>query len=65
MLFIDPDDCIDCDACAQECPIQAIYQEDDVPEAWKDFVVLNREMAAVCPPIIDRKEPLAKRGETS
>ena len=65
MLFIDPDECIDCDACKAECPVEAIFHEDEVPEAWKDFVALNREMAAACPPIFDRKEPLAQRGEKS
>ena len=64
MLFIDPDHCIDCDACTPECPVEAIYHEDNVPEKWKDFVALNREMAAVCPPIVERKEPLAQRGST-
>jgi ferredoxin len=63
MLFIDPDECIDCDACKAECPVDAIFHEDDVPEAWKEFVALNREKAATCPPITDRKEPLAQRGE--
>jgi ferredoxin len=62
MLFIDPDECIDCDACKPECPVDAIFHEDDVPEAWREFVALNREMAATCPPIVDRKEPLARRG---
>jgi ferredoxin len=61
MLFIDPETCIDCDACTPECPVEAIYHEDAVPEEWKDFVALNREMAAVCPPIVERKEPLAER----
>ena len=61
MLFIDPDECIDCDACMPECPVEAIFHEDEVPEAWKGFVALNREMAATCPPITDRKEPLARR----
>ncbi len=60
MLYIDPDECIDCGACASECPVSAIYPDDDVPEAWTDFVALNREMAATCPPIVDRKEPLAR-----
>jgi ferredoxin len=41
MLFIDPDECIDCDACKAECPVEAIVHEDDVPEAWKEFVALN------------------------
>ena len=35
---------------------------DPAQEAWTDFVALNREMAATCPPIVDRKEPLAGRG---
>jgi ferredoxin len=64
MLYIDPDTCIDCDACTPECPVQAIYHEDAVPDEWKVFVALNREMAEVCPPIVERKEPLAKRGPT-
>jgi ferredoxin len=63
MLFIDPDECIDCDACKPECPVDAIFHEDEVPEAWEGFVALNREMAATCPPITARKEPLASRPE--
>jgi ferredoxin len=62
MLFIDPDHCIDCDACRAECPVEAIFPEWEVPEAWNDFIALNREMAANCPSITDRKEPLAGRG---
>jgi ferredoxin len=62
---IHPDECMDCEACVPECPVEAIYHEDNVPEAWKDFVALNREMAAICPLITDRKEPLASRGAPS
>jgi ferredoxin len=65
MLFIDPQTCIDCDACVPECPVEAIFYEDNVPEAWTEFVALNREMAAVCPPIVERREPLANRGAGS
>ncbi len=61
MLYIAPDECIDCDACTPECPVDAIFYEEDVPEPWLDFVALNREMAAVCPTITDRKEPLKPR----
>jgi ferredoxin len=61
MLYIDPETCVDCDACKAECPVDAIFYEDEVPEAWTTFVELNREMAAICPPIFDRKEPLASR----
>ena len=61
MLFIDPDECIDCDACKPECPVDAIFHEDEVPAAWRGFTALNRELAASCPPIANRKEPLARR----
>ncbi|WP_422927852.1 4Fe-4S binding protein [Singulisphaera sp. PoT] len=64
MLYIDPDDCIDCDACRVECPVDAIFYEEEVPEAWQSYIALNREMAAVCPPIVDRKEPLGPRDPT-
>jgi ferredoxin len=40
-LFIDPEDCIDCNACAPECVWEAIFREDDVPEAMKPDVALN------------------------
>jgi ferredoxin len=59
MLFIHPDECIDCDACVPVCPVEAIFYEGNVPEKWKDFVALNREMAEVCPSIVDRKVLLA------
>ncbi len=58
MLFIDPDHCIDCEACIPECPVEAIYHEDDVPEKWKEYIDLNREMAACCPAITEKKEPM-------
>ena len=59
MLYIDPYDCIDCGACVPECPVEAIYYEDHVPEEWKEFTALNAEMAPKCPPIVERKTPLA------
>ena len=58
MLYIDPTECIDCDNCLHECPVQAIFPEQDVPDEWHDFIVLNAEMAAVCPPIVTKKKPL-------
>jgi ferredoxin len=59
MLYIDPLECIDCDACVPECPVEAIFQEDDVPEPWKEFIALNAEMVQTCPQIVERKEPAA------
>jgi ferredoxin len=43
MLYIDPEHCIDCDACAPECPVSAIFPEEDVPGKWVHFVALNME----------------------
>ena len=37
MLYIQPDECVDCGACEPVCPVEAIYYEDDVPGQWKDF----------------------------
>ena len=37
MLYIQPDECVDCGACEPVCPVEAIYYEDDVPAAWKEF----------------------------
>src|SRR5947209_7217869 len=41
MLYIDPETCIDCEACVPECPVQAIFHEAAVPAPWAHFVSLN------------------------
>lgn len=41
--YIDPDECIDCGACEPECPVEAIFPEDDVPEQWKDYIEKNAD----------------------
>ncbi len=40
-LYIDPDECIDCGACEPVCPVTAIFAEDDVPDAQKEYVELD------------------------
>jgi ferredoxin len=40
-LYIDPDDCIDCEACVPECPVEAIYHDTNVPTKWIEYVTLN------------------------
>jgi ferredoxin len=42
-LYIDPDSCIDCEACVPECPVEAIFHEANVPPQWTGFVRLNAE----------------------
>lgn len=44
MLVIDPDTCIDCQLCVPECPIQAIYSDDEVPEPYQDWTAKNAEL---------------------
>ena len=41
MLFINPDECIDCGLCEPECPVNAIYADSDVPKNWEGFVKVN------------------------
>ena len=43
MLYIHPEECIDCEACVPECPVEAIFHEDNLPDDWKDFTALNAE----------------------
>jgi NAD-dependent dihydropyrimidine dehydrogenase PreA subunit len=41
ILVIDPEECIDCGACEPECPVEAIYPKDALPEKWEPFVKIN------------------------
>ena len=41
MLIIDPEECIDCGACEPECPVEAIFPEDALPDKWEPFVKIN------------------------
>ena len=55
-LVIDPDECIDCTLCEPECPVEAIYAEDELPEGQDDFVALNAELAKDWPVIAEKKD---------
>jgi ferredoxin len=46
MLYIDPVDCIDCEACVPECPVEAIFVESAVPAQWTDYTQMNAERSA-------------------
>jgi ferredoxin len=46
MLYIDPQECIDCEACVPECPVEAIFHDATVPESWAHCVALNAERTA-------------------
>ncbi len=55
-LVINPDECIDCDVCVPECPVEAIFAEDDVPEDQLQFVEINAELALKWPVITSKKD---------
>lgn len=50
-LVIDPDECIDCALCEPECPVNAIFSEDEVPKGQEVFLEINAELAAKWPNI--------------
>ena len=52
-LVIDPDECIDCTLCEPECPANAIFAEDELPEGQEHFVTLNEELAKNWPVITE------------
>ena len=53
MLVIDPDECIDCTLCEPECPVEAIYAEDELPSGQEKFLELNVELSATWPVITE------------
>jgi ferredoxin len=57
MLVIDPEECIDCTLCEPECPVEAIYADDELPEDQQHFMVLNDELSKDWPVIAEMKDP--------
>ncbi len=57
-LVIDPDQCIDCAVCVPECPVNAIYAEEDLPSDQQDFTPLNAELSRVWKTISKTKKAL-------
>ena len=57
-LTIDPDECIDCAVCIPECPVNAIYAEEDLPADQRHFTAINRDLAPQWPVISKSREPL-------
>ena len=56
-LTIDPEECIDCTLCEPECPAEAIFPEDDLPEGQEHFTELNAELSLIWPVITEAGEP--------
>lgn len=62
-LVIDPGECIDCTLCVAECPANAIYAEDDVPQDQRQFIALNAELAKQWKVIVEKKDAPAEADE--
>lgn len=52
MLVIDPDECIDCTLCVLECPVEAIFAEEDMPPGQEHFLELNRQLSRKWPVLV-------------
>ena len=57
-LVIDPEECIDCDVCVAECPAEAIFAEEDLPEGQAQFIEINARLAKQWPVINLKIDPL-------
>lgn len=54
-LVINPDECIDCALCEPECPVNAIFAEDDLPENYRQYLELNTRLSKKWPNITEKK----------
>jgi len=57
MLYIDPNECIDCGACVPECPVEAIFDETQLPDDKKQWITTNAEKATGLPVINSKQDP--------
>jgi ferredoxin len=58
MLYIHPDECIDCDACVNECPVNAIYEQVNLPSSLLKWIQINEDesKSGNCPSIVSKKK---------
>lgn len=47
ILYIHPEECIDCGACEPVCPVDAIFMDEETPANWKEYIALNYELSAI------------------
>lgn len=62
-LVIDPDECIDCTLCEPECPANAIFSEDELPEGQEQFAALNAELSKIWPVITEVQDAMPDADE--
>lgn len=57
MVYIDPEECIDCGVCAGECPVDAIYAQGELPEELKQWATVNAERSLRLPLLTEPQTP--------
>ncbi len=57
MLYVDPEECIDCGACVPECPVEAIFAEEDLPPDQEKWLEINAEKAPDLPVVSEKVDP--------
>ena len=57
-VVINPDGCIDCALCIPECPVDAIYEEGDLPKEFQEYTKINADLSTKWPEILATKKPL-------
>lgn len=62
-MVIDPDECIDCTLCEPECPVEAIFAEDELPDGMENFIQLNEELSREWPVLTEMVDAPADAAE--
>src|SRR5210317_37616 len=62
-LVIHPEECIDCALCEPECPVEAIFSEDELPDDQIEFIEINAELNEIWPNITEEKDELPEAKE--
>lgn len=58
MVYINPDTCVNCDACVPACPVEAIFSEESLPLKYQSYLKVNADGAKTGPIINEKKDPL-------
>ena len=58
MVYINPDTCVNCDACVPSCPVNAIYSEESLPAKYQAYLQMNADGSRGNPVINEKREPL-------
>lgn len=58
MVYINPDTCVNCDACVPACPVEAIFSDENLPKQYAHYTQINLEGAATKPILNQKKDPL-------